>query len=84
MGRVESDIVVAIDKLSVAEDQEIDDSWWIENITLLPDGSQSEIYGRFWIARGEPQKFIDSLRRRGGHKVIACSQESRPPEGLPF
>lgn len=84
MGRIETDIVVAIDTIAFAEDQAVDDGWWLENKTLRPDGSQSNMYGRFWVIRGEPQRFVDSTRRRGGKISVMASQESRPPEGLPL
>jgi hypothetical protein len=84
MGRVESDIVVAIDLIHVAEDQAIDDGWWLLNLSLLPDGSQSTLYGRWAVVRGEPQRFIDSARRRGGRKIVFASQEPAPPDGLPL
>lgn len=82
IGRVESDVLVAMDEASFAEDQAIDDGWWLVNKTLRPDGSQSNMYGRFWVVRGEPQRFVDSERRRGGRVVVMMSQESRAPQGI--
>ena len=82
IGRVESDVLVAMDIIAFAEDQVIDDGWWLVNKSLRPDGSQASFYGRFWVIRGEPQRFIDSERRRGGRVIVMASQESRPPQGI--
>lgn len=83
IGRVEMDIVVAIDTIAFAEDQEIDDGWLIHNKTLRPDGAESNLYDRWWMVRSEPQRFVDSERRRGGRVIVMASQESRPVAGLP-
>ena len=82
IGRVESDIVFAIDNIHFAEDQEIDDTWWIKNVSVLPDGTSSILFGRWWIVRSEPQRFISTSRRHGGRNIVMASQESRPPLGL--
>lgn len=84
VGRIEMDVVISVDVAHFSEDQEIDDGWWMLNKTLLPDGSQSIQYGRWHVVRGEPRRIINSLRRRGGKKSVMCSQESRPPLGLPL
>lgn len=83
-GRIEGDIVQAIDTIAFAEDQAVDDGWWMENKTLRPDGTESNMYGRWWVIRGEPQRFVDSARRHMGRKVVMASQEELPPEGLPL
>lgn len=85
MGRAESDFVDAVDLYHFAEEQPIGAGWFIHNLTLnWDDGTPSEWYDRWWIVRGNPRKFIRSQRRRGGKKSIPASQESRPPDGLPF
>lgn len=82
IGRYEWDISDAIDKIHFAEDQEIDDGWWAVNVTDRPDGTDASFKGRFWVVRGEPQRIIDSTRRRGGKIVVNASQESRGPVGV--
>ena len=84
MGRIEADIVLAIDKIHFAEDQVIDDGWLVHNKTLNLDGSQSTLYGRWWRVRSEPQRFINSTRRRGGKLIVLASQEGRVEQGLPL
>jgi len=82
IGRLEGDQVETVDNLHVAERQEIDDNWWVKNVSLDIAGNPSTLYGRWWNCRGQPQKFIRSVRRQGGKVVIKVSQEARPPLGI--
>jgi hypothetical protein len=82
IGRLEGDNYLTLDDLHVAEDQEIDDNWWVLNQTLNIDGTQSTLFGRWWVCRGQPQKFIRSARRQGGKVLIKVSQELNAPLGI--
>jgi len=83
IGRIESDIVEAVDNVHFAEDQEVDDNWWIKNVSLAPDGvTQGNLYGRWWVVRGQPQKFMASERRSGGKVLVKASQERNAPLGI--
>jgi len=84
LGRSETDILQSLDKIHFAEDQEVDEAWWIQDKSLRPDGTPGNSYGRWWVARGEPQRIIDSLDRDGGKVVVTASGELHPPEGLPL
>lgn len=82
IGRLESDNFLTLDDVNFAEDQEIDDNWWIKNVSLNVDGTESTLFGRWWAVRGQPQKFIRSERREGGKVLVKASQEAHPPLGI--
>jgi hypothetical protein len=82
VGRLEGDQVETTDGVHFSEDQEIDDNWLILNRSLQVDGSPDGNFGRFWIVRGQPQKFSRSANRQGGKIVVKASQEKNPPLGL--
>lgn len=83
LGRVEGDIAETIDLCHLAEDQEIDENWWLLDQSTLPDGTDAEGKGRWFVVRGQPTVFARSVRRQGGKKVVRLSQERNPPLGLP-
>lgn len=76
IARLEGDQSDTVDIWHGPEDQEIDENWLIHNVSVLPDGvTPDENNGRWWICRGQPQKFARSARRQGGKVAIRCSQE---------
>src|SRR3990172_6696544 len=83
IGRLEGDQAETTDVLHFAEDQEIDDNWFIRNVSLEIDGeTESSLFGRFWIVRGQPSKFVRSARRQGGKVLVRASQEKNGPLGM--
>lgn len=83
LGRIEGDQFFTVDNIHFAEDQEIDDNWWIKNVSLKPDGTPADtMNGRWWVVRGQPQVFARSQRRQGGKKLVKASQERNAPLGL--
>lgn len=82
IGRIEGDNYLTLDDLHFAEDQEIDDNWWVKNVSVNVDGSESTLFGRWWTVRGQPQKFIRSERREGGKVLVKASQELNAPLGI--
>jgi hypothetical protein len=79
MGRTEGDQFISLDTLHFCEGSPVDDNFWVVNKSLRPDGTHSSLYGRWWVCRGQPQKFIRSARRQGGKVAIKASQEKNAP-----
>jgi len=82
LGRIENDNFLSLDNIHLASDQEVDDSWWVKNVSLNVDGTESSLYGRWWYVRGQPQKFVRSTRREGGKILVKASQEANAPLGI--
>lgn len=83
IGRVESDIADSTDVYHFAEDQVIDDNWIIIDRSINPrTGGQGNSWGRIWMCRGQPQRFMASQHRESGKTAILASQEKYPPAGL--
>lgn len=82
LGRIEGDQFFTVDAIHVAEQQEIDDNWWVKQVSRRPDGTPTELFGRWWAVRGQPQAFARSERREGGKKLVKASQEKNPPLGI--
>lgn len=75
-GRQEVDNMLTIDQWHFAEHQEIDEGWWIRDVT-----PGSETYGRWWITRGQPVRIPQRGKRQAGHTHIRASQSEEGPPG---
>jgi hypothetical protein len=82
IGRLEGDQVETVDTIHSAADCPIDDNYWVKNVSVNLDGSESVLFGRWWVCRGQPQRFIQSARRQGGKVSIKASQEAKGPLGI--
>jgi len=83
LGRVESDVSDSADKWHFAEDQVIDEGWFIIDRSINPrTGGQGNSWGRAWIVRGQPSRIMASERREAGKVWVLASQEARAPIGV--
>lgn len=81
-GRIKRPTIFTTDKIHFDSAQEVGDDWIVKNVSLLPDGSQSPLYGEFHrilgVARVTPSA---GVRRANKQSVMAMTIE-KPPAGV--
>lgn len=81
-GQTESDNAFTRDTIHCAHDLAIDSNYWCKNVTLNPDGSQSQNYGRFWVVVGQPHSVSQARSRRAQKRSVEAIQLQTPPPGV--
>lgn len=81
-GRVEYDITITKDTIYFPIGVEIDDTYYVKNITRDRSGASSTNTGRWWVVQGQPETTESVGGRSVNNKSVTAIQVKTPPSGL--
>ena len=82
IGRTKRPTVFTTDKIHFDSAQPIGDNWIVKNVSILPDGTQSPLYGEFHRILGAPKVTPSAGNRRANKLSVMALSMEKPPDGV--
>jgi len=82
IGRVKRPTEFTTDFIAFDSAQVIGDDWIVQNVTLLPDGSKSVLYGDCHRILGAGDVVENAGNRRSNKQTVMAQQMEHPPDGV--
>lgn len=81
-GRTKRPTIFTTDKIHFDAAQEVGELWIVKNVSLLPDGSQSPLYGEFHRVLGVSHVSPSAGNRRANKRSVMAQTIEKVPNGV--
>lgn len=82
VGRVKRMTIFTTDIIHFVQEQQIDEGWIVKNVSLLPDGTQSPLYGQFHRVLGVARVTPTAGARKANKRSVMCQVMEKTPPGV--
>lgn len=79
LGRMDQDLVFTTEILYMPVDTDVDQGYWVRDVTVRPDGTHTRNYGRWFVCRGNPSWNEAPESPEYSWLTINCSVEATAP-----
>lgn len=81
-GRIKRPTVFTTDAIKFEASQEVGADWIVKNVSILPDGSQSPLFGEFHRILGVARVTPNAGNRRANERKMLAQTIEKPPPGV--
>lgn len=81
-GRFRAEMIYTTDRLHMEQGVDVDDQDFVKNISVLPDGTNSPLYGTYYRVAGKPSIIANAGRRTANKQMVMLIEQERPPTAV--